>query len=64
MTDTTIAVSDRVKALIDDEKLEGETYNATLLRLLDAQEGSVWTEQEIEDIALRAVERELQGRFR
>jgi len=51
MTDTTIAVSDRVKGLLEDEKLEGETYNAVLLRLLDAQDGQMWTREEIKAIA-------------
>lgn len=50
MTDTTIAVSDRVKSLLEKEKQEGETYNAVLLRLLGQQEGEMWREKEIREL--------------
>lgn len=51
MADTTIGVSEEVKALIDDEKQPDESYNGTLKRLVGEQEGTVWTEQEIRDLA-------------
>jgi len=49
MTDTTIPVSNAVKAQIDEIKEEGETFNRTLQRLIDNYEsdGQMWTEQEI-----------------
>ena len=49
MTDTTIAVSDDVKARIRELKAEGETFNGTLLRLAEAYEsdGKRWTEAEL-----------------
>lgn len=53
MTDTTIAVSDDVKALIREMQNDGETFNGTLKRLADAykSEGERWTREEIRAIA-------------
>lgn len=50
MGNTTIPCSREVKAKIDAEKKEGETYNGTLLRLIETYESAV-TESEAREIA-------------
>lgn len=53
---TTIKLSTETKEALDDENLSGETYDETVARLLGETRGSVWTEEEIRDIARSEVE--------
>jgi len=53
MTDdnhTTVRLSSETKELLDQCKLDGETYNEALGRLL-TENGILWTEQEVREIA-------------
>lgn len=51
MAETTIPVDKDVKAILEDHKQDGESWNATLLRLAGEGNGSVWTEDEIRSMA-------------
>jgi len=49
---TTIQLTKDTKALLDDERLPTEgSYDETVRRLLGAQEGQMWTREEIRAIA-------------
>jgi len=53
MAEATIPVNNDVKAKVDAEKQEGETYNGTLLRLLG--ENRSMTESEVREIVRQEV---------
>jgi len=53
MTDdnhTTVRLSSETKEMLDQCKLDGETYNEALRRLL-SENGILWTEQEVREVA-------------
>lgn len=56
MTDTTIRVSDDVVSELKTRQKEGESYNATLRRILELEEGELRTEQEVRSIAREEAE--------
>lgn len=56
MTDaTTIKLEVDVKAALDRENLDRETYSETVARLLGQSNGKVWTEDEIEAVVTRLI---------
>jgi len=48
---TTIKLEPEVKDALDRENLDGETFSETVARLLGETSGTVWTEEEIREIA-------------
>jgi hypothetical protein len=59
---TTIKLDPEVKDALDRENLDGETFSETVARLLGETSGTTWTEEEIRQIAIRAVEDERRKR--
>lgn len=52
---TTIYLEPAVKEALDQENLDGETFSETVARLLGETKGTVWTEEEIREIAENVV---------
>jgi len=56
---TTIKLDAEVKAALDAENMEGETYSETVARLLGHSDGKAWTKAEIREIATQAFSEQL-----
>ena len=52
---TTIQVTRETKALVDERKLGGESYDAAIRRLAE-DSGFVWTREEIREVVREEVE--------
>jgi aldehyde:ferredoxin oxidoreductase len=48
---STIKLTEETKAVLDQENKDGETFSETVARLLGETSGTVWTEDEIREIA-------------
>lgn len=48
---TTIKLSRKTKAALEEEQLDGETFDDTVSRLVGASNGTMWTEEEIRGMA-------------